>query len=615
MKTYNELLETIDTLPTVTYLKKTEIQNICDSFNIVKNIAAKTESKIIDSVLEIVSKGNLKAVDRKQLTNIKPKIIIIVKKYKDKYIELRDEAMCDDLDTDEVEALLDKKIPDYNKFNKKFPMKGVTWNAAKKQYHVKYGTVSTFYANLSTACNKVMQLINLDGEKKFSKSLAKHHFSYRNHYFVCYWHDNQAYFDIQHVISVLDLPESSFKAKYQEYSDTITLYKWHQNEFGGYLLRELITENHMCQLIMSASDFPKSFKKDVNNILINLCRDLGLSTFVEIINEPTKEVPFSNKEFINAMNQTKIVPYNQLTHEHIMYAQLLVSLGSRTPIAKYFGRHVLYAFILLIDTCYHYIIIKFGYTENLADRFKSLESEFKCPVYFVKAKFINGRKDEQAFHNLLKNKYAHLIESYSSNRKEKTELYRLNSMLMEEFDHFCVNQGDHKLSDKIELTPEEKSFIQHLKQQEFLFQNQMRELELSTLDNQSRYLYLISKEKLAHEQKIKEIDKEIKLKELELEHKKLDIAAKKIELDIIIFADMDKIINFLKTETTSPSTKKVYTSSSTKKVYTKKRPKKSRLKSKKSISFKKPLTKITEDTDIESILSDTDDTTPKTQTE
>src|SRR5690606_6780838 len=81
-------------------------------------------------------------------------------------------------------------------------------------------------------------------------------------------------FDIQHIISVLNLKTTSYTEKYNEFSNQITNYIWYKNEFDGYILRELIPETTVFEIILSSNSIiSKSFKKDVSEILSDLRKD------------------------------------------------------------------------------------------------------------------------------------------------------------------------------------------------------------------------------------------------------------------------------------------------------------------------------------------------------
>ena len=153
-----------------------------------------------------------------------------------------------------------------------------------------------------------------------------------------------------------------------------------------------------------------------------------------------------NHVIIDVMNK---IFYSYDSPEDMIYVRHLITIGEFFPISKFKNRHVLYAFIIQIETDHRYVIIKFGYSKNIADRFSTLASEYKSKCLFIKAKIISDKSDEQEFHNSLRIKYPDLVEPYSINGTKKTELYKLNPILMEEFDDYLNN--DEMELEKIRL--------------------------------------------------------------------------------------------------------------------------------------------------------------------
>src|SRR5581483_3827409 len=118
-----------------------------------------------------------------------------------------------------------------------------------------------------------MENFDLKNANLIVKNSVKIHFAYKGHYFITYSYKNELYFDIQHLISVLNLKQSSRNAKYNDYCNEIVYYKWHQNQYSGYILRELVNEKTMYDIVLSSNSvFTKKFKKDVAEILVELRR-------------------------------------------------------------------------------------------------------------------------------------------------------------------------------------------------------------------------------------------------------------------------------------------------------------------------------------------------------
>ena len=296
MKRQQQLITTINDLANTKYIKKDKIFFVKDNLEIIKESTTNQESKHIDTVIDLISKQKLKIEDIKKLKQVKPIVIKIVKKYEEEYNEEPNEDEIDNkLTIEEVENKLDEKIPEYNGFDENHPMKGVTLENINR-YKIQYGNIKSHAKNISNACNKIIEFSGYKNSKIFGKNIPKKYFIYSNHYFVSYWDQNEPYFDIQHIISVLNLKKSSWNDKYKEFCNEIEYYLWHPNLFGGYILRELINEQTVYKLILSSnSTLSKSFKKDIAKILA----DLRKEDLLEITNEKISK----KKKNISGMNE------------------------------------------------------------------------------------------------------------------------------------------------------------------------------------------------------------------------------------------------------------------------------------------------------------------------
>ena len=238
----NELVEKINSITNTKYIKKDTREHIkCELEKIIDHVD-ENEQKKINTLIAIVEKSDIKAADQCKIKQLRTSIINTIKKYEEYYNEECNEDIIDEnLTVDEIEAILDNKIPEYNKFNETHPMKGVFYSS-KGLWRLK----TNDYDKTNKMLNPIVELakeISLpQNSENFGKNRVKHSFDHRGYFFICYQKDNEFYFDIQHIISVLNLKKSSWNDKYNEFSDDIEYCIWHQNEFGGYILRELISE-------------------------------------------------------------------------------------------------------------------------------------------------------------------------------------------------------------------------------------------------------------------------------------------------------------------------------------------------------------------------------------
>ncbi len=538
MSTAEQLITHIKDLSASKYIKKDTKDFIKENMELIKECATDQENKHINTIINVINNPNINKSDRDKIKIIKAPIINIIKKYEE---EFNDEENEDDIDEnltiDEIENKLDAKVPNYNKFDENHPMKGVTWSKSKNKYQIKYDKIDTVSKNLDTACQKIISNYDLKKSEILGNNSVINHFVYKKHYFICYWKDNKPYFDIQHVISVLNLKKSSWNEKYNEFSNNIYYYKWHKNDFDGYILRELIDEETTYQILFSSnSTLSKSFKKDISKILA----DLRKNNAIELTNNKIKlkkNNAMTNTNFDVCKKISKSFrPYSYKNIEDRAYVQSLITCGANFSIAKYINCHILYAFIIPIKTEHDDIIIKFGYSEDLVERITSLQSEFKCKIFFIKAKIISGKKNERQFHDMLKAKYSDLIQDYSIKGKDKTELYKLHPVLMNEFDNYLNDNEPDDLEE--DLDDEQTKLVSYIKKQEALFLEYTCENDYP-MSNDLRYKYLIIKEKNQHARIMK--DKEITLSESNYKHDQL-----KYKLNQQRYANIDKEIQLAK---------------------------------------------------------------------
>ena len=556
MITADTLLETIDTLGTQKYIKKSDRISIIENLEIIP--MTNTEKKEIEPITDILSKGLVSAKEIKYLTKIKPDIIKIVKKYKEVFNEEPNEDdINENLTTNEIEQKIDEKIPKYNKYNEKHPMEGVFYSS-KKLWRFNLDKHDKTNKNINKIVEYAKQFLIPENSKNFGNIRVKKSFAYKDHFFVTYWKDNEPYFDIQHIISVLNLKKSSWLNKYNEFSNEIVYCIWHQNEFEGYILRELINEETMYKLALSSnSDFSKSFKNDIAKILVELRKDGQLT----LTNKKLK----NNKSAQNEINATTLISkqvsdlctYN--SYEGINYAQYLINCGTLIILSKFIDKHVLYAFIIPLKLENDYIIIKFGYTNDLLDRFTTLQAEYHCNVFFIGAKLITRQKDERKFHKMIKKKYPQCIQKYYINTKEKEELYKLSPSLFNEFINYNVTDDSNDSNDTnetYEYSQEELKIFDYLKKQESIFMNSINYNFIT--DEKMRFKYVCLKESNLHERMIK--DKEIIAKNKEIKLNKIQQASLKIQLKIDLNRNnlLDKELELAKLQkSTKPSPKEI----------------------------------------------------------
>lgn len=557
----NDLKDTINEIPKLKYIKKSTIEYIKNNLEKVKECATTKENNCIDNMLTIISNPILKIDDKNNLIKLTNPIINAINKYQEEYEDENNEDEVDNnLLIEEVEELLDGKIHKYNKFNENHPMEGVSWNKSKELWRFNNEKYDKTSKKLDIIIIYAKEELFPIKKEKILKIWDKLKFIYSNHYFISYWHNNEPFFDIQHIISILNLKQSYVKEKYNEFSDKIQFYHWHKNKFDGYILRELISEKTMYKIILSSnSTFSKKFKDDVSDILIKLRKEnkleitnnkISLKSSKKIINND-----LNNSMILKTPYESKLCTYDSF--EDVNYVQHLLHIGANTPLSKYINKNVLYAFILTLKLNHDNIIIKFGFTDDIITRFKTLTQEYGCEIFFVGAKLINVPKDERKFHDIIKQKYPYCIQPYSINGKDKNELYKLTSCLITEFDNYNLIEEEEEC-DKIKYSKEEKEVIDYIQQQVSIFLNYISTCNYD--NNKLRFDYLITKENslirdkdiLLSKLKYDNIDKD---KDIILANinKEKDITLAKLKYD-----NIEKEIELIKAQTELEKVKKNY---------------------------------------------------------
>jgi hypothetical protein len=169
-------------------------------------------------------------------------------------------------------------------------------------------------------------------------------------------------------------------------------------------------------------------------------------------------------------------------------------------------------------------IIKFGYTYNMVERYKTLKIEFKTEIKLLGVKNINGEFEEKQFHNYLKNKYPLLIMNYiKPNNKKSNELYYFHPSLIQEF--ICYKFINLINYDQLHIEEEKTKQIE-------ITEKTKQEIEKEkTKQEEEKTKQEKEKTKQEEEKTKQEIEKE-KTKQLELifKTKQLELKIEKIKL-------------------------------------------------------------------------------------
>jgi len=397
-----------------------------------------------------------------------------------------------------LENELDSKIEHYNKFTKNNPMTGITWDKTRKKYRLYYDKLNKYNSDLSILTKELTDLICAKNGKNISNICAINFIEYKATNIIIYDNIKSPLFDINHIINILDF--SAPRKKYEQFKDKITNYYFKKNEYGGYIIKELINEETMYQIVLSSnSKFSKSFKQDVSKILVKLRETNQLEiTNGNLILKPT----FNNKKELNDKNiETQLTKYikpnNEIiqTYNNPYYVEFLKSLikdGQDIIINKYVGQHIIYMFIItLIDKeNYNRIFCKIGYTADILERIKSLKDEYACGFFLINLKRIKKEQAEKDFHRSIKLAHSNLSYIINVNKKDKDEIYIFDEVIVKEFnaieeESLPRNQSEEKIDIFIGnlIKNQYNTFMAFLaKQNELVFYNFLNESKTITND-------------------------------------------------------------------------------------------------------------------------------------
>jgi very-short-patch-repair endonuclease len=134
-----------------------------------------------------------------------------------------------------VSTEYDTNIKAYNKYSLDHPMKYVSYNSRKYVVNLP-GTKSISYDNEHSAYNRVLEY------------LIKTHTENGTIYVqdineidnIRYVHEDIIYYDLNHIINLLQVKPGHFSKIYAEYKNSIKRYTVFRNTYGGFILRPLI---------------------------------------------------------------------------------------------------------------------------------------------------------------------------------------------------------------------------------------------------------------------------------------------------------------------------------------------------------------------------------------
>lgn len=474
-------------------------------------------------------------------------------------LELQEELIQDDEN-------INVNIHEYNRFTKKNPMHGISWNEKLQTWDIRCNDldIKTRNKKLNIGCDLIIKKIIDSSKLQFlQNSTVNSKIRIKGKNILLFNSVKEPLFDLLHILSFLDLSKDCYYRKYNDSKKYITHFTFTKNKFGGYILRHLVDEKAIFKIIVKGdSAFANSFIEDYADIMKNL-RKMGLLTIKNDKLQLDKSaihkvnnVPHYDKKAINDDKiEKKLTCYQQNNNTIQRYdnyklypfVQSLIRNGSKIILQHYMNTSVMYMCIVSIldPDGLNRIFAKVGYSSNFNQRFKDLQNEYGCGFFLIGLKTVHNEAKEKQFHDSIRQFKKHLVFPIKINNKTKDEIYILDESLYNEFmsikEYSTNNYGvvDSELQN-------------HVNEQTIHFNRFLNEMSLSlilhnmhTLNDEKCHeftncfsLMVKSMElEYKHKEKIYEADKqekreirEFELKKLQMEHERELYKLKHIEL-------------------------------------------------------------------------------------
>jgi len=531
----NSIIKLIQNLSPNKYIpktEKTELVKLCEELDQIKY------KKLIEGLKEVLSAQKYTKKLKVTIENLTKDLLEEGKTQKE-VNEILEEAIEEikEIEEENLEEELDKECERYNKFTESNPAEYVSGRKDKSYRLIIPNEKEIKSKNLSKIIEKLKEKKSTEIRKKFLKICTLKKFQYKGKKIIIYiTENNKAYFDLNHVINLLD--DKSKKDKYAEYKNDIVLYDIRDNEYGGFYIKEYVNQETFYKILLhSNSSFARKFKEDIAKILDELTNQGNL------ILSNDKLTLVENKKPIEYL--TEKVIYTQTYENEILvnFVKEKIIESKKNNWNKYMYRHIMYFFIITLeDPLYqNRILCKIGYSCDFLKRIKSLENEYKCKFYLINMKLVHSVQDEKDFHTLLKRKFPELSVDLKIGSRDKDETYVFDLDLYKTYMDY-VDKGEFN---KVEIELEEdnkkilddyfgnideryeREIILKIKPQiEICKIRSLEQKEYAVKLNDKYYEYM--KYSLVETNRHKEVmkDKDIILKEKEIE-------LKKIELEII----------------------------------------------------------------------------------
>ena len=376
------------------------------------------------------------------------------------------------------------------KISKEHPMEGVSYNESRKKYLITVDGKQQHSEKVHKLCEikKKEYLQNFFSRTEKILQVSKHLINYQNTPILSLWykHDKEIdpLFDLKHILKLLDVKTTQIHNITKKIKDDNKFLYFDPNKYDGYTVRELIDEKTMYQIVLdSRSEFSKSFKSDISDLLINL-RKSGVIQFMDASQRQRRMTISHHDNPALFVTDTTNIGMKTTNEENMKYINELITNGRDIRIQRYSREHILYFFIT--DIKYEdYVICKIGYTSNLTERINSLPTEYEGSIFhLIGVKRIKDEHKEKKFHSLIKHRYPQLqYNGIELNDTRKTELYIFDKCLFEEFNNISNNHHHTSSSEDTFYAFMEKSMEMNVSNDvlKMLVESHTKKLEIERL--------------------------------------------------------------------------------------------------------------------------------------
>lgn len=372
----------------------------------------KTEQKIMEKIMNTLNGDT--TLDMME-THLHTELSTLIKKYR----------------VHVIETIVDNNTRVYRKYTEKKPMKGLGYDEKYKCWKMTKGNRKTF-DSVEKARDELLGDLTDRSRTGISEIMDKYYFVYSDKYFICYVRGNEILFDINQVISVLDLERRMEQKIYKSNSKEIRYHSVHENIYKGYWLRELVDEKTMYKMVMkSNSPISVKFRDDVAEIIVELRKNNGLM----IENDSLKIKPITDNSSLRLSEINR--PYTCDNVDHMNEIKKEIMKSRNITVSKYINKPVMYMFVIG-TTLDKTPILKIGYTQNISQRAKELTAHYNSQLYLIRIKEITSISEEMKFHKHLQLFYPNLMQQYMN----ETELYMYHPNILSEFDNDISTMTD-----------------------------------------------------------------------------------------------------------------------------------------------------------------------------